>query len=89
MRKPKGDRRRGNRLWRVETPAGPVLQKYYRGKAGLLRDAQLGVLVAAVGLEEEAAVVGDDLGLHQDQSLDARVETLESQERSSWPYWRW
>ena len=29
----------GNRLWRAETPAGPVLQKYYRWKSGPLADA--------------------------------------------------
>jgi hypothetical protein len=34
----------GNRLWRVETPAGPALQKYYASKAGSLRDAWRGAL---------------------------------------------
>jgi len=29
----------GNRLWRLETPGGPVLQKYYCQKAGPLRTA--------------------------------------------------
>jgi hypothetical protein len=28
----------GNRLWRLETPAGPLLQKWYGPKAGPLRD---------------------------------------------------
>ena len=29
----------GNRLWRVETPSGPVLQKYYCEKAGAIQVA--------------------------------------------------
>lgn len=34
----------GNRLWRVETPGGPVLQKLYRSRTGPLRDAWRGFL---------------------------------------------
>jgi hypothetical protein len=34
----------GNRLWRVETPDGPALQKLYASKAGALRDAWRGAL---------------------------------------------
>jgi hypothetical protein len=34
----------GNRLWRVETPGGPALQKLYGSRAGPLRDAWRGLL---------------------------------------------
>jgi hypothetical protein len=34
----------GNRLWRVETPAGPALQKRYGSRAGPLRDAWRGAM---------------------------------------------
>lgn len=34
----------GNRLWRVETPAGPALQKLYGSRTGPLRDRWRGLL---------------------------------------------
>jgi hypothetical protein len=70
------DGRRGNRLWRVETPAGPVLQKFYRAKAGRLRDAWRGVMSRVVrgasGSSPDARcrVEGELLALWREAGVD-------------------
>ena len=69
MTGPGGDRRpaalareagrlRGNRIWRVETPSGPALQKFYSEKAGPLRTAWRGLLSGVLrGATSSAAAV--------------------------------
>ncbi len=67
----------GNRLWRVETPSGPVLQKYYRGKAGPLRDAWRGwmsrVIRGATSVSAARArwqTEGETLALWRESGID-------------------
>ena len=48
-------------------------------------DAELAIVAAAIGLEEEPTRVGEDCGLDQHESLEARLEALESQVSSEAP----
>jgi hypothetical protein len=50
-------------------------------------DPELAPGVIAVGLDEKAAVVAEDLGLDHDQALEPALDALGHQ-LSARPYWR-
>ncbi|NUN53799.1 MAG: hypothetical protein HUU06_13585, partial [Planctomycetaceae bacterium] len=66
----------GNRIWRVETPRGPAVQKYYAEKGGLLRNlwrgAWSGILRGATGSRaaERWRVEGEMLALWREAGVD-------------------
>ena len=73
----------GNRLWRIETPAGPVLQKYYVEKGGRLRNAWRSawsrVLRGATGSKaaERCRVEGETLALWRAAGVDVPADRTE------------
>jgi hypothetical protein len=91
VKRPKGERRRGNRLWRVETPEGPVLQKFYRPKAGLLRDAWRGVMSRIVrgasgsSPDVRCRTEGELLALWREAGVDVPRDLTESHRHLAGP----
>jgi hypothetical protein len=47
-------RLRANRVWRTETPSGPVIQKYYLERAGPIRAVLRDLLIRAIGVKTVA-----------------------------------